>query len=159
MFNHMLTHTESLETPNMSGLTYVDDGVTAKTVICQITFYGEIVRFENVVVINPTWFWLSKMLDCVFFQGENKFGGGRYNPFTPTMCVCIWSVTRTFNTTTCNMTFETVLDLKFDLEDSRPCFRHSCASPDHYGPLEHIRFRIFSPWSSPPCLDHQNRDF
>ena len=54
MFNHMLTHTESLETPNMIGLTYVDDGVTAKTVICQITFYGEIVRFENVVVINPT---------------------------------------------------------------------------------------------------------
>ena len=50
----MLTHTESLETPNMIGLTYVDDGVTAKTVICQITFYGEIVWFENVVVINHT---------------------------------------------------------------------------------------------------------
>ena len=41
------------------------------------------------------------------------------------------------------MTFNTVLDLKIDLGDSRPCFRHPCAPTHHPGPFEHIKFRIF----------------
>ena len=58
--------------------------------------------FEIVFFIDPTWFWQSNMLNCVFFRGETEFGDGRYNPFTPTMSVCIWSGTRRFNTTTCS---------------------------------------------------------
>ena len=89
---------------------------------------------------------------------EIKFGDGRYNTFTPTMSVCIWTASRSFNTTDCSMVFNTVLDLKIDLGGIRARFRYPCASTHHRGPFEHIKFRIFLPRSSPPCLDHQNHD-
>ena len=48
-----------------------------------------------------------------------------------------------------------VLNLKLDLEGSRPRSRYPCAPTHHPGPFEHIEFRIFTPGSSPACLDHQ----
>ena len=132
--------------------------MVGKPYFTKYMFYGEIMWFETVFLIDLTWFWQSKMLNYVFFWGEIKFGDGRYNTFTPTMSVCIWTVSRSFNTTDCSMVFNTVLDLKIDLGGIRARFRYPCASTHHRGPFEHIKFRIFLPRSSPPCLDHQNHD-
>ena len=112
MFNHRLTHTESPETQNMIGLTYFDH---EHPIICKIYVrgpYGEIMWFEIVFLIDLTWFWQSKMLNYIFFRGKIKFGDRRYNPFTPIMSICIWSGSREFNRTDCNMLFRPFWTLK-----------------------------------------------